>query len=67
MGFPELYAQEVFRELNKRPYKHMHTIFLKEYKKLCEKENKKFDSKQADKSSILTGGHICARKENLIT
>ena len=50
MGFPELYANEVFRELNKRQYKHMHTRFLKEYKKLCEKENKKSDNKQVDRS-----------------
>jgi len=40
MGFPEDYAQEVFRELDKRPYKNMHTRFMKAYKKLCEDKDK---------------------------
>ena len=40
MGFPEDYAKEVFRELDKRPYKNMHTRFLKAYRKLCEENDK---------------------------
>jgi len=46
MGFPEDYAKEVFNELDKRPYKNMHTRFLKEYNKLC--KEKEDESKSND-------------------